>query len=58
MATENQNGWNEYSRLVLKELETLEEANVVTRYKKGNVANLVNSLRQGVTPPAHAAPGG
>ena len=23
MATDNQNGWNEYSRLVLKELETL-----------------------------------
>ena len=23
MALDNQNGWNEYSRLVLKELETL-----------------------------------
>ena len=25
MATEQQNGWNEYSRLVLKELETLSD---------------------------------
>ena len=46
MANDNQNGWNEYSRLVLKELETLSDGITALREEISDLKQEIALIKQ------------